>query len=561
MLRASTLALRGATRRHLSAMPSKTALPPLPSVSLTEILFSRVSKFGDAVALVDGPTGRTIKYSELEPLITSCAAGLAARGVKKGDVIGLLSPNSIDYPIALFGATHLGASVTTLNPLYTPFEVSRQLQDAGASQLIIATPFLEKAHAAVAEGAKLDRIYALGEAAEGTPDYSAASPTPVEAFADLLSSGAPPPTIEPFDPDTHVAVIPYSSGTSGLPKGVELTHMNVIANVLQCEVEHVNLKPADTLVGVLPFYHIYGFTVILNIALCSGARTVTMPSFDPALFLKVLKMYDVTVAHVAPPLVGFLAKHPAVDSVLPLPKLRELFSGAAPLGQELEDAARSRLGCYVRQGYGMTEAAPATHIVPYDVAIKGEVKQSVGTLVPGMECKIVDTSTGKACGINERGEICLKGPNIMKGYLNKPEANKESFDEEGFYKTGDVGYVDDAGLYYVVDRVKELIKVKGFQVPPAELEAALLGFDKIADAAVIGLPDEKLGEVPKAYVVKQAGHEDLTAKAVAEFLAGRVAEYKRIDEERVEFVEAVPKSAAGKILRKELRAMEAARAA
>ena len=274
------------------------------------------------MARVDGAdrTHHQVRY-ELEPLITSCAAGLAARGVKKGDVIGLLSPNSIDYPIALFGATHLGASVDhPLNPLYTPFEVSRQLQDAGASQLIIATPFLEKAHAAVAEGAKLDRIYALGEAAEGTPDYSAASPTPVEAFADLLSSGAPPPTIEPFDPDTHVAVIPYSSGTSGLPKGVELTHMNVIANVLQCEVEHVDLKPADTLVGVLPFYHIYGFTVILNIALCSGARTVTMPSFDPALFLKVLKMYDVTVAHVAPPLVGFLAKHPAVDSVLPLHK-------------------------------------------------------------------------------------------------------------------------------------------------------------------------------------------------------------------------------------------------
>ena len=275
---------------------------------------------------------------------------------------------------------------------------------------------------------------------------------------------------------------------------------------------------------VQPFYHIYGFTVILNIALCAGARVVTMPGFDPALFLKVLKQYDVTVAHVAPPraflplplplarwplphlvrpalfalpllcspthppcvcaprlpladpattlcatthsppVVGFLAKHPAVDSVLPLPRLKELFSGAAPLGQELEDAARSRLGCIVRQGYGMTEAAPATHIVPYDVAASGVAKQTVGTLVPGMECKIINTENGEECAVGERGELCLAGPNIMVGYLNKPEATADSFDADGFYKTGDVGFVDEDGLYYVVDRVKELIKVKGYQV-------------------------------------------------------------------------------------------------
>ena len=237
----------------------------------------------------------------------------------------------------------------------------------------------------------------------------------------------------------------------------------VVANVLQCEVEHVRMDSSDTLVGVLPFYHIYGFTVILNIALCSGATVVTMPSFDPALFLKVLKQHSVTVAHVAPPLVGFLAKHPAVDSVLPLPNLKELFSGAAPLGRELEDAVRARLGCFVRQGYGMTEAAPATHIVPYDVAHANTANGAVGTLVPGMECKLVSTETGEACGVGERGEICLKGPNIMKGYLNRPDANAESFDADGFYRTGDVGYVDEGGLYYVVDRVKELIKVKGFQ--------------------------------------------------------------------------------------------------
>jgi len=528
-------------------------------MTLTELLFSRTRAFGDTSALVDGASGRTIRYSDIEPMVKAVATGLAARGLGHGDVIGLLSPNSVDYPIALFGAQLIGARVTTLNPLYTPDEISNQLVDAGASQLFCAAPLLEKAYAAVGKGAPIGRVYSIGG-----DDPSAGAPVgggpALESFEMLLSTTGEPPSVS-IDPTTEVALIPYSSGTSGLPKGVELTHMNVVANVMQAEVEHVNLTPEDTLVGVLPFYHIYGFTVILNIALCAGARVVTMPGFDPALFLKVLKQYDVTVAHVAPPLVGFLAKHPAVDSVLPLPRLKELFSGAAPLGQELEDAARSRLGCIVRQGYGMTEAAPATHIVPYDVATSGAAKQTVGTLVPGMQCKIVNTETGAVCGVGERGELCLSGPNIMVGYLNKPEATADSFDADGFYKTGDVGYVDGDGLYYVVDRVKELIKVKGYQVPPAELEAALLGYDAIADAAVIGVADAKHGELPKAYVVRQAGHEALSSEDVAAFLSDKVAEYKRIDAERVEFVDAVPKSAAGKILRKELRAMEEARAA
>lgn len=228
MLRVATTALRGGARfgqRHLSARPSLTPLPPVPAISLLELLFSRTRTFGDAPAMVDGPTGRTIKYSEIEPQIKSVAAGLASRGVKKGDVVGLLSPNSVDYPIALFGAAYLGASVTTLNPLYTPDEVCKQLLDANASQLFVAAPMLEKAHAAVAKGAPLSRIYAFGEA-----DGAVNGPTPVEAFADLLATAEPVPPPAEYDPATHVALIPYSSGTSGLPKGVELTHTNVVVS-------------------------------------------------------------------------------------------------------------------------------------------------------------------------------------------------------------------------------------------------------------------------------------------------------------------------------------------
>lgn len=544
--------------RLLTTHRSSIAMPPIPAVSVPEYLIGQSRKFGDHPALIDGPTGKMIRYSELEPMIKSVAAGLAARGLGQGDVIGILSPNCIEYPIALHGALLLGCKVTTLNSLYTPFEVARQLKDAGATQLIVAGPLLETAKLAITnEGANLTRMYTLDAAAAVADDSSAIA---IEPFSVLLAGGAPPPAAI-FDPATHVAVIPYSSGTSGMPKGVELTHRNVLANVLQAKAEHVQLSTEDTLVGVLPFFHIYGLTVILNIALASGSTVVTLPKFEPELFLRVLKQHHVTVAHVAPPLVGFLAKHPAVEKVLPLPRLRELFSGAAPLGSELEVEVRARLKCGVRQGYGMTETAPATHVVPVASMQANDASGSVGTLLPGMECKIVSTENGAVLGVDQRGELCLKGPNVMKGYLNRPDANAESFDADGFYRTGDVGYVDSKGMYYVVDRVKELIKVKGYQVPPAELEAVLLGCDAIADAAVIGVQCPKSGEQPKAYVVRQVGHESFSEVDVAAFLHDKVAEYKRIVPELVEFVKAVPKSAAGKILRKELRAMEEARSA
>ena len=548
--RATSLLGRRVALRSLTVHASQHALPPLPNVALPELILERSRTFApDSPALIDGPSGRVLTYGELEPTVRTVAANFAARGVVQGSTIGVLSPNCIEYPIALHAAWSLGAKVTTINPMYTPTEVATQLKDAGATQLVVgSSALLDVAYSAQAAGAPLERLYVIG---------SENFPAPAENFAALLKPGAPAPPPPTFDPATHVAAIPYSSGTSGLPKGVELTHRNIVANVSQCMVAHTIMGPDDTLVGVLPFYHIYGLTVILNIALCSGSAVVTMPKFDPELFLRVLKQHNVTIAHVAPPLVAFLAKHPAVDSILPLPQLKELFSGAAPLGSDLEAAARARLGCMVRQGYGMTEAAPATHVVPYERT--DDANGAVGTLLPGMECKIVSTETGEAVGAGESGELCLKGPNVMKGYLGRPEATAESFDADGFYKTGDVGYVDADGLTFVVDRVKELIKVKGFQVAPAELEAALMSYDQIADAAVIGVASERYGEVPKAYVVKQ--NEALSADDVAAFLKGRVAEFKEVAAENVEFVEAVPKSAAGKILRKELRAMEAARAA
>jgi len=314
--------------------------------------------------------------------------------------------------------------------------------------------------------------------------------------------------------------------------------------------------------AVLPFYHIYGMVVIMNLALCVGARMVTIPAFEPELYMKLLKQHNVTVAHVAPPLVQFLAKSPAVESHLPFPKLRQLFSGAAPLGAELSMQAKQRLGEHVvvSQGFGMTEMSPVSHCDSYQASTAG----SIGYLVPNMECKIVDPETGKEQPVGtekDSGELWLRGLNVMKGYHRNEKATKDCIDSEGFLHTGDIGYVDNNGIYWIVDRLKELIKAKGFQVAPAELEALLVKHPQVADAAVIGAPAEKYGgregdgEVPRAFVVLQPG-ATLTDAQLSDWLTPQVTAYKRIHASAIDFVASVPKSASGKILRKELREQE-----
>lgn len=526
----------------------------VPDISVPDFLLAKIDAFGDAVAMVEGPTGRELTYSAMKAQIRAVAAGLTARGFKKGDVLAIISPNLPEYAVAFHACAIIGGIITPLNPLYQSAEIAHQLKDSCAKFLLTVSMFVEKAEGAIAAGAPVERIVVF----DATDGATTAAGVPITPFKDLAADGdaAFPADVKVTGADT--LCIPYSSGTSGMPKGVELTHTNVVANLVQLNSAEwaVKMSPKDVLIGVLPFYHIYGLVVILNLGIMQGVKTITMPKFDPGMFLKLMKQHGVTVAHVAPPLVNFLAKHPAVDAVLPLPALKELFSGAAPLGPELCIAAKTRLDiAEVRQGYGMTEMSPVSHITPYGDDNYGPI----GRLLPGMVAKVISTETGELCGPGERGELCCKGPNIMKGYLNKPEETAKCMDADGFLHTGDVCVYDEDGIFTVVDRVKELIKVKGFQVPPAELEAVIGGFEKVADVAVIGIADERAGELPKAYVVKQKGHEGLTEAEVKEFVAGKVAVYKQLA--HVEFVESVPKSAAGKILRKQLRQMEAERAA
>jgi acyl-CoA synthetase (AMP-forming)/AMP-acid ligase II len=294
--------------------------------------------------------------------------------------------------------------------------------------------------------------------------------------------------------------------------------------------------------GVLPFFHISGMVVVMSLTLRVGSTVVSMPRFDLPQFLGLVQEHRATGAYLVPPIVLALAKHPVVDDY-DLSSLRWIMSGAAPLGKDVASATSDRLGCLVVQGYGLTETSPVSHV---DSLEDGKSKPgSVGPPAPGTQCRIVDVSSGEDVDPGQDGEIWIRGPQVMQGYLNNPEATKNCLDADGWFHSGDIGYADEESYFYIVDRLKELIKYKAYQVAPAELEALLLTHPKIADVAVVPKADDEAGEIPKAFVVLR---EDLSPEAIMEFVAQRVAPYKKV--RAVEFVDRIPKSPSGKILRR-----------
>ncbi|MGB3543814.1 4-coumarate--CoA ligase family protein [Rubrivirga sp.] len=503
----------------------------IPNVTLPQFVLEDAAARGDKPAIIDGPSGRTLSYEALASGVDRVAGSLVARGFAPGDVFGILSPNLPEFPVAFHGALRAGGVATTMNPLSSADELAHQLSDSKARYLLTVPPLVETALEA-ADRSGVEEVFVFGQSDVATP------------FAELMAGSAPPaPSI---DPATALAALPYSSGTTGLPKGVMLTHRNLVANVLQFDAVD-DADPDDVLIAVLPFFHIYGMTLLVNAALRNGQTVVSMPRFDLEAFLQLMQDHRVNKAFLVPPILVALAKHPLIDQY-DLSALTRIVSGAAPLGDDLAAAVQQRLGCEVKQGFGMTEASPVTHFVPAKRA--GWTKYgSVGPAVPGVESRLVSVETGEDVLEGERGELWVRGPNVMMGYLGNDEATAHTLDADGWLHTGDVATVDADGDFWIVDRVKELIKYKGYQVPPAELEALLLSHDAIADAAVIPVLDEEAGEIPKAYVVRKPDHE-LSADDVKAFVAEYVAPYKKV--RQVAFVDAIPKSASGKILRRVL---------
>ena len=536
------------------SFPSPYPQVQIPTTSVYDYLFGGFDDAdGDRIALVDAKTGNETTYRDMILRIDAFAGALAARGIGVGDVVGLLAPNSAAFAIAFHGILRSGATATTINALFTAKDVAKQLTDAKASMLVTVTPLLaQAADGAESIGLSKNRVVVL----DGPGEADAESGGHPNA-ADLIGPNHPAPDVS-FDAGTHLAALPYSSGTTGNPKGVMLTHRNLVANVAQIRPIQ-GMQADDRILAVLPFFHIYGMTVLLNAALHARARLVIMPSFDLNEFLANIEKHQCTFAFIAPPVAVALAKHPVIDSY-DLSSLRGIMSGAAPLDEDLGNAVKERLGCQVVQGYGMSELSPVSHVTPFDGGTEfvGSIAplSSCGWTVPNAESKIVDSETGAeilppTSGLSDTGELWFRGPNVMAGYLNNDEATAETIDDDGFLHTGDLAKVDSTGCVYIVDRLKELIKYKGYQVPPAELEAVLLSHPNIADAAVIGVTDADSGEeIPKAFVVKQSD-ADLTEAAVMEFVASHVAPYKKV--RQVAFIDAIPKSASGKILRKDLR--------
>ncbi|MER7725729.1 4-coumarate--CoA ligase family protein [Streptomyces sp. NPDC096323] len=517
---------------------SEYADVPALGTPIHETVLGGAAAFGDTAALIDGTNGLSVTYTQLDAFHRRIAAHLAEAGLRKGDVLALHSPNTIAYPAVFYGATRAGASVTTVHPLATAEEFAKQLKDCAARWIVTVSLFLDVARRAAELAGGIREIFVCDQADGHT------------SVLDMLGSTAPEPEIE-FGPE-DIAALPYSSGTTGAPKGVMLTHRSIGTNLEQLR-PFIPMEPGHSILAVLPFFHIYGLTALMNAPLRWGATVVVLPRFDLEQFLGVIQEHRITGLYVAPPIVLALAKHPAVGAY-DLSSLEYIVSAAAPLDAGLAAACSARLGLPpVRQAYGMTELSPGTHVVPLDA--ENPPPGAVGKLLPSTEMRIVSLEDpGTDLGIDTDGEILIRGPQAMKGYLGRPEATAAMIDGDGWVHTGDVGRVDADGWLFVVDRVKELIKYKGYQVAPAELEALLLTHEAIADAAVIGVYDADGNEIPKAFLVRQPAAPDLTAEDVMAYVAERVAPYKKI--RRVAFVDAVPRAASGKILRRDLRDRE-----
>lgn len=487
-----------------------------------------------APALSDD-AGRAVAYGELRELIDAMARRLLRWGLRPGDTVGLHCPNGVFFAVAFYGILRAGCVVTPINALATAPEVASQLSAARA-RAVVREPSVSMSPPGC-------RALSLDE----------------RLWEDLRSAPVGVRTL-PHVPDTALAALPFSSGTSGSPKGVELTHRNLVANLKQyAETARANgMRPGWRVLSPLPLSHIYGMNVVLGASLLLRTHLMTMARFSLPNYLAALRSFGAHWGYVAPPILSALARDPGVSG-RSFPQLQVLLSGAAPLDSALITTVERRIGARVTQGFGLTEASPVTHvaILPAPGREPFCAPGWVGSPVAGTQQRVV-AQDGAVIPLPERsgkesapGELWVKGPQVMRGYRNDPEATRRAIDPEGWLRTGNLVVADYRGCIRVVDRLKEVLNYKGFQVSPAELEAVVRTHPQVADAAVMGRTRSRDGEQePVAFLVPQRGAAVSTAE-VLEWAAARVAPYKRIRAARV--VDAIPRNAAGKIVRRELR--------
>ncbi|KAF9688829.1 hypothetical protein SADUNF_Sadunf01G0028700 [Salix dunnii] len=481
------------------------------NLPLHTYVFENLSKYSSKPCLINGANGDVYTYADVELTARRVASGLNKIGIQQGDVIMLFLPSSPEFVLAFLGASHRGAITTAANPFSTPAELAKHAKASKAKLLITQACYYEKVKDFAQEHDV--KIMCVDSAPDGCLHFS-----------DLTQADENEMPQVDVSPDDVVA-LPYSSGTTGLPKGVMLTHKGLITSVAQqVDGDNPNLyfHSEDVILCVLPMFHIYALNSIMLCGLRVGASILIMPKFEIGTLLGLIEKYKVSIAPVVPPVMLAIAKSPDLDKH-DLSSVRMLKSGGAPLGKELEDTVRAKFPqARLGQGYGMTEAGPVLAMClafakePFDIK-----PGACGTVVRNAEMKIVDPETGASLPRNQPGEICIRGDQIMKGYLNDPEATSRTIDKQGWLHTGDIGFIDDDDELFIVDRLKELIKYKGFQVAPAELEAMLLAHPEISDAAVVGMKDEDAGEVPVAFAVKSEKSQ-VTEDEIKQYISKQV---------------------------------------
>jgi len=557
----------------------------VPDAPLPALLEETVRDYGDLSYTIFQDSHRT--FREVNELANKVAHFLISRGIKRGDRIAIFLPNLPHYPVIFFGILKSGATCVTCNPMYTAGELNFQLKDSGARGVFVMDhpQFYETACKAV-EGSEVEFVVycnvkpflpplkgLLGSILGKIPKARAHLPGHISLEQAINGMPATSPNV-PIDPREDLALILYTGGTTGVPKGACLTHRNFWANIIALE-EWMRIEPPSggrpqklekgkhCFMGVLPWYHSYGLTLTMLSAVRLAARLVCVP--DPRAgnppFTEVLRLIEhhkATLLHAVPTLYSVLLNHPLVEK-FDLSSLVACASGAAPLPVELAKRFEEKTGAVIFEGYGLSETSPVTHVNPTDRSLRKF--GSVGLPLPGTDVKILDVETGtREMPLGEDGEIAISGPQVMKGYWNRPEENELVFrniEGKRFFLTGDIGHIDKEGFTIITDRKKDMIDVGGLKAYPREIEEVLYGHPKVANAAVIGVPDEKSGQAVKAFIQLKPG-ETATEEEIIEYCRDKMAGYKR--PKYVEFRETLPMTTVGKILRRQLRDEEWAKA-